>query len=88
MLSFTISNSFLKYHKIKLYLKNTLPHLEEFLSGNNRVTIKKVFNWGLCVKNQLTILRKCLHTDPDKRVELCKIHQYLSAYYLFYKLKS
>ena len=36
---------------------------------------------GDYVKNKLTILRKCLHTDPDKRAELCKIGQYLSAYY-------
>ena len=43
---------------------------------------------GDYVKNKLTILRKCLHTDPDKRTELCKIRQYLSAYYLFYKSKT
>ena len=40
------------------------------------------------VKNKLKILRKCLHTDPDKHAELYKIRQYLSAYYLFYKSKT
>ena len=29
-----------------------------------------------------------LHTNPNKRAELCKIRQYLSAYYLFYKSKT
>ena len=43
---------------------------------------------GDYVKNKLTILRKCLHSDPDKCAELCKIRQYLSAYYLFYKSKT
>ena len=48
----------------------------------------KRYATGDYVKNKLTILRKCLHTDPDKRAELCKIRQYLSAYYLFYKSKT
>ena len=48
----------------------------------------KRYATGDYVKNKLTILRKCLHTDPDKFAELCKIRQYLSAYYLFYKSKT
>ena len=57
--------------------------LRNFLVEINRVTIRKVLNWRQCVKNKLTILRKCLHIDPDKPVTLCKIHQYLSVDYLF-----
>ena len=33
------------------------------------------------------ILRKCLHIDHDIPIELCKIHQYLSAGYLFWENK-
>ena len=48
----------------------------------------KRYATGDYVKNKLTILRKYLHTDPNKRTELCKIRQHLSAYYLFYKSKT
>ena len=54
-----------------------------FLVEINRVTIRKVLNWRQCVKNKLTILRKCLHINPDKPITLCKIYQYLSVDYLF-----